>query len=347
MRFRFPPGLCAHPPRSARESFSPLWDKALTASLRTYLRPSHPHGANATRYAVGMLLNGARGTLTPTAAHLPHLSAELEECARSFSEFHRPASHLFPAQCIDGRTTASHETFFPHIAGGTLSLWVSTLLCEEDPDFSIRSLERLCAALRAQDLPCGGHDDTHASGAHSGCGAADHLPALLRLVAEAPPEMLSLVRSWGFDSALIDEDVRRRAGKLAQNCPSGRSLVDTLRPYASGGLPCLEGDHGEVAILVNSVDGTVIDREAVAQRVGTSLAGEVSSPKTEHVQFFTVDTWALSRASEILGKAGLVPALRGAEEQQRVRAVFAALNVAALFTLCAPTMPVITFGAHA
>lgn len=287
-----------------------------------------------------MLLTDARGSIAPTVAHPSALIDAFDALAGL--PLRLPTGVTLPAQCLDGRADTSVERLAPHSSGGTVSLWVTTLLCNGAREADIRSFDALCSVLRAHGLPCGGHDDAHAAGTHSGCGAADHLSSILALIDEAPQQLTDIVASWGCDVSLIDEAVRECARNLAASCPPGSEVIATLRPHAEGFFPCFNEDHAEQAVLVNPVSGTVIDRHAVAHALVAS--GRLSGMPR---QFFAVDTWAFPYASEHLHAVGAVVSSPTPEVHARCAAILAAVNAATVMTLCAPGIPVVTLDGSA
>lgn len=246
----------------------------------------------------------------------------------------------------------------PRVAGGTLSTWVTDLLAtglfrpevprDRDPAWETDDMRLLtpsaigeelqsrtpawlsltCASMRAAGLPVSIHTDDHAHAPDCGCGAADSLRTVLALVGQRPEGLSALMEQWGTDPEALPDVVVQRCSAFALTLPAGDDLAGIIAGYSDTVLPVMRGDHREVAVLANPVEGTTVN-----PRVLDTLCG------TEGTQCFVVDTWSFSRIADFLEDTARRTSTPLSLTREQVLATTCAFNAAAVLTLCAPAMP--------
>jgi hypothetical protein len=123
----------------------------------------------------------------------------------------------------------------------------------------------------------------------TGCGANDEFKPILNQVADHK----ALVDS--FTATLLGDGYRPAATNYAAKDVvadrvagyDARSVLDELKKPAEGqNVEVLEGDHGEVAVIFNYVEGTTVDRDALVAESGK--------------QVFAVDMWYIDKLARAL-----------------------------------------------
>ena len=227
-----------------------------------------------------------------------------------------PVDSTAPTRCIDGRMTLGWENFDPEqkgslgpkIAGGTPhAALASRIVDSTDITENLRFEDDIKHVVkRYQDIGIGfgGHVDTHAHGWNTGCGAVDNINLILEKLQRPEPQeqlrgLAQIILGDGFDGPFIVNEVIGRMLFLdalkpsympkENHDPSGQFLykkivVDLLRKEArskADAVPQLAGEHGEVALVLNSVKGTTVDTD----RFGFDNKGEI--------QVFGWDLWEM------------------------------------------------------
>jgi len=172
--------------------------------------------------------------------------------------------------CIDGRPLADEPgPAAARAAGGTLALLAG--LWGLDDQFGPLDGPDLADGLVALDLPVW---------VHQGCGANEHLAQVADYLMAHRAELDDLRHRLGLGTAPGDRTAQaaRLANRLDGTSPADRQagLARTDQP-----LPRFDGDHAELAVIVNLVRPVTLDRMALAEA-------------TESAQVFTIDAWALA-----------------------------------------------------
>jgi hypothetical protein len=234
----------------------------------------------------------------------------------NLKQYIMPVDPAAPTRCIDGRCTHGWEDFDqehkthlgPKIAGGTAHAALAhrivdvdnltkDLLFEHDIEYVVNRYKEI-------GIGFGGHADTHQRGWNTGCGAVDNINLILeRLQRPEPQEQLrgltKMLLGEAYDGRHIANEIIGRMLFLDALKPSympkegGRpegeflykkKVIDLLRSESKSAhepVPELAGEHAEVAIVFNFVEGTTIDTD----RFNYDNDGEI--------QIFGWDVWEI------------------------------------------------------
>jgi hypothetical protein len=226
-----------------------------------------------------------------------------------------PVSTEAPSRCIDGRLTLGWAGFSPDqkaylgpkIAGGTAHAALAhrivdatsiteNLLFEHDIKYIVERYKEI-------GIGFGGHADTHQHGWNTGCGAVDNINKILERLQKPEPQqqlrgLTKVILGDAYDGKGIVNEIIGRMQLLDAVKPSympkegGRAegeflykkiVVKLLRDAAgkASAVPQLEGDHNEVALVLNFARGTTLDTD----RLSFDNKGEV--------QVFGWDVWEM------------------------------------------------------
>lgn len=135
------------------------------------------------------------------------------------------------------------------------------------------------------------------------------------------PTLMHTARQMGL--SFSDEQhsqIIKKAGEISENnmFGNGFSLVETYGKY--GVISALQGDHKEVAVIINTKNQTTLDWKKVA----TDLSG--------NMQAFNLDIWALKNGVNRIS-------LNQAEADIKMLAAVY-YNLATLYTLAGPSLRV-------
>lgn len=223
-------------------------------------------------------------------------------------------STLAPTRCIDGRITVNWEKLSdqrkaylgPKVAGGTAHAalahrivdthnLVDDLLFEHDIEYVVNRYKKI-------GIGFGGHIDTHQHGWNTGCGAVDNINLILDLIKrpEAQLQLRGLARlimgdaydgsyianevigRMLFLNALLPSYMPRESGKQNGEFLYKKTIVELIRKHSDGeheSVPQLSGNHNEIAIILNSLQGTTIDTD------------RLSFDHNNEIQVFGWDLW--------------------------------------------------------
>jgi hypothetical protein len=262
--------------------------------------------------------------------------------AKNLDPFYVQASLDAPTRCIDGRCQACYSgqkrKLGPQVPGGTATLPVCIRLADplsRFPDKNGRpiggltegvqlpaeanqndDLGRLVSLMRDEwGLTPGDHNDDHiypGSGEMSmfvGCGALDRLEEILEKMRDprAYKQLKGICKTLlgaEYDQAVFDEVVSKISGVGSYLNPDYRD--ESINTLGDENVEQLTGPHNEVALVVNTVEGTTLDRDNLSNHYGNKL------------QVFNYDAWRTKQIAEKLYKDKL--------SQQRLiitRAMFA------------------------
>ena len=214
----------------------------------------------------------------------------------NFKKYIVPIDPAAPTRCIDGRITLGWDKFSPSqkkslgpkIPGGTAHAALTHRIVnvsniKKDLRFE-KDIEEVVKRYKEVGAGFGGHLDTHQVGWNTGCGAVDNINLILeRLQKPEPQEQIRLLAKMlmghSYDGLHIISEVIGRMLYLDALKPSympkeggvitgqflyKKTVVDVLRKEAnenSEPLPQLDGEHGEVAIVLNYRRGLTIDTD--------------------------------------------------------------------------------------
>lgn len=275
-----------------------------------------------TKYSV---LSEAEGTIQAATKQQERLEEMMVRLASG--EFHVSTKIPIPCKCIDGRSSAN-PTEGPNAAGGTETLFVADDLTSKrfaSDDGSVTGgIRNIMTVLKESGMPIGGHtDDHHAHPLQSGCGANDKLEQIYAMIVKKVDSIKviteSILGEGAVDQATSDRIVVNAASRT--DFPAGQDVVSVFKSSPNVLLEELQGEHNEVAAVVNLKKGTTLDRGALAHEFGNTY------------QAFNIDAWSFQTAAVTISRAE-------AEVRQKVVAM-TYYNVAAALVLCGPRMPVI------
>jgi hypothetical protein len=196
-----------------------------------------------------------------------------------------------PQFCVDGRMgnrfdSQNNQLTGPYVQslGGSLHpVILNWILKEPENSYSAVS-DKTLLQLIEKDYRIGMHTDSHSDGQEkSGCGLADNLESIInRLKTDSKDIWHLLIKT---DPSLASEEsiYQKIMGQLAklnlETIPSGhRNVFDNYDD-----LQELEGDHEEIAAIVNTKQGTTLDVD-----------------NNQDTQAFNLDLWwVLEQAKEL------------------------------------------------
>lgn len=240
-------------------------------------------------------------------------------------EFHVPTEHRIVCGCIDGRCGA---TVKPNSAGGTETLMVADDLTNKqfrgNDESTVSAYRNVVNFLSKAGYPVGGHDDDHAAGDASGCGANDKLSAIYEMMVRKEDYIRELAAAYGI---AVDHETHALITKNAANRSSfstGAQIKSELNEVTAGAYDHLRGAHKEVVAVLNTKFGTSLDRDALNQEFG------------DDYQAFNIDVWAFEESANVISTSN------NSEESRQKVVAMAYYNFATALVLCGPNMRVIT-----
>lgn len=246
-------------------------------------------------------------------------------------EFHREITSgvTIPARCVDGRNISTGANpLAPNAAGGTEAIMVAddltTKRFEAEDGSTAGAYGNVIAFLKGAQNPgyeVGGHTDSHAHEAKSGCGANDKLDDIYRYIAENGDTLRAIAGDIGvtIDDAAHVEIIANASGRIEFS--PGNELFAVLEAEAKPEfVDHLDGEHNEVLAVINMRNGTTLDRDALAAEFG------------ENYEAFNVDAWAFRDAAAAIS-------LSDDEAAQKVAAM-TYYNLATTMVLAGPKLRV-------
>lgn len=197
---------------------------------------------------------------------------------------------LIPKWCVDGRWDEGETDLAPNAAGGTYSLVVGDALIDADSLIESKSTSashgaELFTSLTASGYDIGGHEDSNASGENCGCGACDRMATIIGFLGENIEELSQKAAALG---ANVSEDLKKKiatnaiklvdSGYISSGAKMNKSIKETTNDSHSQKLL---GSHNEVLLVVNTVEGTTLNRSSILDEYG------------DKYQAFNLDVWAL------------------------------------------------------
>lgn len=282
-----------------------------------------------------------RGSIGANPQDIPALRLCAERIVANAQDFLTPWQEApFPTACIDGRPTDAQATGQAstsdlRLAGGTVSVWVGALLSAALPlplnvEAATAGLGDFCQNLHRLGFALSTHTDDHAAGNNCGCGAADHLGAVLRLIETEPEAVQGMLDSWGIVCPDFSVVVDRARSMSPAVTGVGSQINQTIASVSSSANIEVQGGHREVLTIINTRPHCSVNRAKVMAALAAGGLGTDENP----AQVFVVDLWALGMAASILGFKD--------SQQATFIAAGAAFNAAALSALSGPTMLVCT-----
>lgn len=309
-----------------------------------------------------MPLPGAIGRSQADAERIEEIESRLDALLGSPEPFLVDVAGAHPSGCIDGRPFRVPALDVPgrafdapphrvRVAGATLATFVADLLAagvfrptaftawSEGEDARAGSCARewapawlslLCSRMRERGLEVSSHTAERAQGQDCGCGAADSLASIFGLLAQERRAVNPLIDSWGIDPGDLPAPALERAARFALSMPPGSEISAIISGYAQAPVPVAIGGHEEVCTLVNRVDGTTLDGEALSAALGG--------------QAFVVDAWAFGAIADFLLEEADARGVEPGASRSGLVALVAAFTAASLLALSGPRMIVRVLG---
>lgn len=202
-------------------------------------------------------------------------------------EFHVPTDGTLPCGCVDGRPGGALR---PNAAGGTETVFVADdlttkRLAAEDGS-TCGAYRNTVQLLQERGFDVGCHTDDHAHGDASGCGANDKLPAIYSYMTRKGDVLRQTAELLGVSVDDATHTLITGNAVARTEFSAGAELLTALREQAGDeAVDPLEGNHLEVAAVINKRPGTTLDRKALAAEFGLDY------------EAFNVDVWTFEEAA--------------------------------------------------
>jgi hypothetical protein len=214
----------------------------------------------------------------------------------NFKKYIIPVDPHAPTRCIDGRITLGWEKFDslqqkslgPKIPGGTAHAALTHRIInvsniKKDLRFE-KDIEEVVKRYKEVGAGFGGHVDTHQHGWNTGCGAVDNINLILEKLQRPEPQehirlLAKMIMGHSYEGLHIISEIIGRMLYLDALKPSympkeggvpegeflyKKTIIKVLRHEAASNsepVPQLAGEHGEVAIVLNSCNYTTVDTD--------------------------------------------------------------------------------------
>jgi hypothetical protein len=206
-------------------------------------------------------------------------------------EFHGPADASIPVICKDGRFGGFH--MLPNAAGGSETIFVADDLTNKlfgsSEGTTVAAYKNVLNHIVKNGGLVGGHDDDNDDATASGCGANDKLPFIYDLIARKGDHLRLLANQLGIEVSdeTHEKIVRNAAARTIFS--DGPEMLQALEDHDDEVIvEHLGGVHREVTAVMNTKDGTTLDRKAILDEFG------------EEYESFNVDVWSFKNAAEML-----------------------------------------------
>ncbi len=190
--------------------------------------------------------------------------------------------------CVDGRAgNVAGEKYgpYPQMLGGSLMpVVLEWLINQPDKDFE-EVLSQVFGRLQEHGYPLGVHTSTHSHDNKSDCGFADNLGKILGTLREKELEIRKVIFGAGvnFENEVWGKIMDNLNKINLQNIPSGDKLIK-LSEEKGALKQVLEGEHQELAAIVNLVSGKTLDVDNNQQH-----------------QAFNLDLWLVKEIGKAFG----------------------------------------------
>jgi len=191
-----------------------------------------------------------------------------------------------PPFCVDGRAGTVNEQAigpYPQMLGGSLMPAVLEWVINQPNEDLKKVLPQVFQKLKEQGYPLGVHTSTHADIGKSDCGFADNLGNILQTFKERFEEIKEIINQVGV--SFFDKTWQTIMEKLEKvdlnNLPPGKELVNQAEGLGAV-KQVLDGEHQEVAAIVNLVSNTTLDTD-----------------NNQNHQAFNLDLWLVDEIAEI------------------------------------------------
>jgi len=192
--------------------------------------------------------------------------------------------------CVDGRKgMVDNKDYrpYPQMLGGSLMPVVLDWLINKPKESLGEVLPSVFEKLQKLGYPLGVHKDNHKhKEGQLGCGFADNLGPILQTFEKSFDKIKELIERVGKEVGLefSNEVWQKIKNNLAEvnldNLPTGSQLIEQAKE--SGAVEqVLEGDHQEIAAIVNLVPDTTLDVD-----------------NNQSQQAFNLDLWLISQIAK-------------------------------------------------
>lgn len=199
--------------------------------------------------------------------------------------------------CVDGRAGKVNEAIYgsyPQMLGGSLMPVVLEWLMNKPEKNLAQVLPEVFQRLQKEGYPLGVHTSTHAHEGKSDCGFADNLGKILKTFQFKFDDIKEIINKTGVS---FEEEIWQRIKEQLrkvnlEGLPSGEFLINQAENQEAI-KQVLDGDHQEIAAIVNLKTGTTLDVDNNQQH-----------------QAFNLDLWLVKQLAEKFGwEKNLVTAL--------------------------------------
>lgn len=190
--------------------------------------------------------------------------------------------------CVDGRAgTVDGKVYgvYPQMLGGSLMLVVLEWLINRSNDNLESVLPQVFDQLKNHGYPLGVHTSTHAHEGKSDCGFADNLVNILMTFKDKFEDIKEIISGVGvsFDDQVWGK-IKESLEKInLETLPTGEQLINKAEEQGAV-KQVLDGDHAEVAAIVNLKDDTTLDVD-----------------NNQSHQAFNLDLWLVDEIGEKMG----------------------------------------------
>jgi hypothetical protein len=198
------------------------------------------------------------------------------------------------ARVFEGSALRKRSLCRPKVFGGgvTMTMAMQVGLGYEADKQLPASFDAAMQLLHDHGLNYGAHTDNHAADGKSGCGAIDNAPVVMQNIVKYQDQIRQtlLGLGLGFEESQINEVLANFAAYAAQvkgRPYSGQAIVNKIK-HSGKVVKELDGEHKELFVLLNMVDGTSADQ---------SLVRDITEGQ---VQLFDVDVWRLVQLANTL-----------------------------------------------
>ncbi len=202
--------------------------------------------------------------------------------------------------CVDGRdgpcemgggTSAEKHLYVQALGGSLLIAIIAFLKSDHSQPFNAFAQDTI-NSLRNAGFGSGVHRGSHCSSEASDCGFADNLQSIVQRLVDKQADIKDIINSVApglinDDNQAVWDSVVAQGSAAAGNgeFSTGESLVAGVLDGCSSNLQTLEGDHAELAAVVNLKEGTTLNTGDMVQ------SGK---------QSFNLDLWYVLKQAEQL-----------------------------------------------
>ena len=230
-----------------------------------------------------------------------------------------PADDSAPMRCVDGRTSTiskkridggeqitDERAVAPMIPGGTPgSALVHRIISNEEPAGKTltRDIRDIVAEFDSLGIQIGGHIDEDEHDDRTGCGAIDKIPEIFDILSDegSRTQIHKLTKDLlgnNFDPGAANEIFKKTARlhdhrdhyleRKGNKFPYRPQTMKILREHNPNTVETMVGRHNEVALVVNTVSDTTLNR------------AKLNQDSKGAVQVFNYDVWTSVRIAEKL-----------------------------------------------